>query len=59
MHVGADKFWGQQEYLVKGAGMTRESTLYLLDRGVKVVGIDAWSWDRPLPFSGKRIPGER
>jgi kynurenine formamidase len=30
--------------------MDRESTLYLLDRGVKVVGIDAWSWDRPLPF---------
>ncbi len=50
IHVGADKFWGKPEYLVKGAGMTRESTLYLLDRGVKVVGIDAWSWDRPLPY---------
>ncbi len=50
VHVGADKSWGTPEYLVKGAGMTRESTLYLLDRGVRVVGIDAWSWDRPLPF---------
>ncbi len=30
--------------------MTRESTLFLTEQGVKVVGIDAWSWDRPLPF---------
>ncbi len=50
VHVGADKSWGKPEYLVTGAGMTRESTLYLTERGVKVVGIDAWSWDRPLPF---------
>ncbi len=50
IRTGADAFWGTPEYLVKGAGMTRESTLYLLDQGVKVVGIDAWSWDRPLPF---------
>jgi kynurenine formamidase len=50
VRTGADAFWGRPEYLVKGAGMTRESTLYLLDQGVKVVGIDAWSWDRPLPF---------
>ncbi len=50
VHVGADKAWGKPEYLVKGAGMTRESTLFLLDKGVKIVGIDAWSWDRPLPY---------
>ncbi len=50
VRTGADKYWGKPEYLVKGCGMTRESTLYLLDRGIKVVGIDAWSWDRPLPF---------
>ena len=53
VRTGADAAWGKPEYLVKGAGMTRESTLYLLDRGVKVVGIDAWSWDRPLPFLAK------
>lgn len=50
VRTGADAAWGKAEYLVKGAGMTKESTLYLLDQGVKVVGIDAWSWDRPLPF---------
>jgi len=55
VRTGADAFWGKPEYLVKGAGMTRESTLYLLDRGVKIVGIDAWSWNRPLPFLAKEF----
>jgi len=50
VRTGADVAWGKAEYLVKGAGMTKDSTLYLLDQGVKIVGIDAWSWDRPLPF---------
>ena len=50
VQTGADAAWGTAEYLVKGPGMTRESTLYLTERGVRVVGIDAWSWDRPLPF---------
>lgn len=53
IRTGADKAWGSPEYLVKGAGMTRESTMFILERGVKVVGIDAWSWDRPLPFQAK------
>jgi len=55
IQTGADEFWGTEEYLVKGAGMDRESTLYLLEKGVKVVGIDAWSWDRPLPFLAKEF----
>lgn len=55
IQTGADAFWGKEEYLVKGAGMDRESTLYLLERGVKVVGIDAWSWDRPLSFLAKEF----
>lgn len=50
VQTGADAAWGTPQYLVKGPGMTRESTLFLTDRGVKVVGIDAWSWDHPLPF---------
>lgn len=50
IQTGAEEAWGTEKYLVKGAGMDRESTLYLTEKGVKVVGIDAWSWDRPLPF---------
>lgn len=50
IQTGADACWGTPQYLIKGAGMTRESTLFLTAQGVRVVGIDAWSWDRPLPF---------
>lgn len=55
VQTGADKKWGTPEYLVTGAGMDRESTLYLTEKGVRVVGIDAWSWDRPLPFLAKEF----
>jgi kynurenine formamidase len=57
--TGADRFWGKPEYLVKGAGMTRESTLWILDHGIRVVGTDAWSWDRPLPFIAQEFQKER
>jgi len=55
IQTGADAAWGTEKYLVTGAGMDRESTLFLTEKGVKVVGIDAWSWDRPLPFQAKEF----
>ncbi|NOY70276.1 MAG: cyclase family protein [Deltaproteobacteria bacterium] len=55
IRTGADAAWGKPEYLFSGCGMTRESTLYLLDQGIRVVGIDAWSWDRPLPYLAKEF----
>jgi kynurenine formamidase len=30
------------------AGLRREATAYLLDAGVRLIGIDAWSLDRPV-----------
>ncbi len=30
--------------------MGHEAAEWLIDEGVKVVGIDQWSWDRPLKF---------
>lgn len=55
IHTGADKYWGTPEYMAKGAGMTRESTLFLLEKGVKITGTDAWSWDRPLSYLSKEF----
>ena len=34
--------------------MGREATLYLTERGVRVVGTDAWSWDAPFSHTAKR-----
>ncbi len=53
INTGADKHWGSPEYLVRGCGMGREATLWLVEQGVHVVGTDAWSWDRPLPLIAK------
>jgi kynurenine formamidase len=46
--TGADRLWGTEAYRTEFPGMTRESTAYLVERGVKVVGIDAWGFDRPF-----------
>ncbi len=35
--------------------MDRDSTMFLTEKGVRVVGIDAWSWDRPLPYQAKEF----
>jgi len=39
----------------RGCGLGREATLWLLERVVRVVGTDAWSWDAPFSFTRKRF----
>lgn len=46
--TGVDKHWGSPDYMNRGCGMTKASTMYFLNRGVKVLGIDAWGFDRPF-----------
>jgi kynurenine formamidase len=46
--TGASKYYGQPNYMQANPGATRESTLWLIDKGIKVMGIDAWGWDRPF-----------
>jgi kynurenine formamidase len=48
LQTGADKYWGKAEYADRGCGLLRESTLWLLGCGVKVIGTDAWGLDRPF-----------
>ncbi len=47
--TGRDKFNGTKDFHKKGTGMSAEATKYLIDQGIKVMGIDAWGWDLPLP----------
>lgn len=44
----ADKLWGTQRYLTDYAGLTMEGCSYLLELGIKVIGIDAWGLDQPM-----------
>lgn len=48
LQTNADKFWGKPEYFDAGCGLTKDSTLWLLNQGVKVIGIDAWGLDQPF-----------
>jgi len=50
---------GTDKYMSTGIGMGREATLYLTERGVRVVGIDAWGWDAPFVHTAKRYAETR
>jgi kynurenine formamidase len=46
--TGADALWGSASYLTDYAGLTGAGTEFLVERGVRVIGIDAWGLDRPM-----------
>jgi kynurenine formamidase len=48
VRTGRDAFYGRPDYMARGPGVTAAATRWLHDRGVRVMGIDAWGWDRPL-----------
>jgi kynurenine formamidase len=50
--TGADAVWGTEEFFGYGCGLGEEAVLYLVDLGVRVIGTDAWSLDRPYPIIG-------
>lgn len=48
VQTGCDRYYGQPDYMMHGCGVTAEATHWLYEQGVRVMGIDAWGWDRPL-----------
>ena len=54
VNTRAGEIYGQPGYVDAGCGMGREATLHLTERGVKIVGTDAWSWDAPFSHTAKR-----
>ncbi|MGI9426276.1 MAG: cyclase family protein [Hyphomicrobiaceae bacterium] len=55
VNTGAAQNYGTDRYVNSGCGMGREATLYLLERGVRVTGTDAWSWDAPFVYTAERV----
>lgn len=53
VNTAAGAAYGQPDFLMKGCGMGKEATMYLLERGVRVTGTDAWSWDAPFPYTAR------
>ena len=48
VRTGRDQFYRELDYMARGPGVTAEATRWLHERGVRVMGIDAWGWDAPL-----------
>jgi kynurenine formamidase len=48
VNTRAGSAYGKPGYVAAGCGMGRAATLYLLERGVRLTGTDAWSWDAPF-----------
>ena len=46
---------GKDDFLSAGIGMGHEATMYLTSRGIRVTGIDAWSWDAPFVHTARRV----
>ncbi|WP_273842503.1 cyclase family protein [Rubrobacter calidifluminis] len=52
LRTGAGEHWGEEEFFWRGCGLGREAVLSLVGRGVRLIGTDAWSLDRPYPMIG-------
>jgi len=48
IHTGTDKKWGTPRYFFDAPGMSREATEFIVEQGVKIIGIDSYGFDRPF-----------
>jgi len=53
IQTGNDRLIGSAEYFSAGPGVSAEATHWLIDRGVRLMGIDSWGWDQPLATQAK------
>lgn len=54
VNTRAGSRYGYDDYIHAGCGMGRDATLYLLEQGVKITGIDGWSWDAPFSHTREK-----
>jgi kynurenine formamidase len=54
VNTAAGDRYGHDDYVQTGCGMGYDATMYLLERGVRVTGTDAWSWDAPFVHTAEK-----
>jgi kynurenine formamidase len=54
VRTGRDELYRQPDYVARGPGVSAEATRWLYERGVRVMGIDAWGWDAPLHIQAEQ-----
>jgi kynurenine formamidase len=55
VNTRAGSRYGHNDYVNTGCGMGYEATMYLLERGVRLTGIDSWSWDAPFSYTATKV----
>nr|WP_282571893.1 cyclase family protein [Roseomonas acroporae] len=55
VNTRAGSRYGESDYIDSGCGMGKAATMWLLERGVRVVGTDGWSWDAPFSHTRRRV----
>jgi kynurenine formamidase len=58
IRTDCDRFGMDPDFWRHGPGVTAAATKWLHERGVRVMGIDAWGWDRPLDLQAKEALGK-
>ena len=59
VNTRAGKRYGQPDYVSSGCGMGLDATMFLLERGVRLTGTDAWSWDAPFVHTASKFAQTR
>ncbi len=59
VNTRAGSRYGHADYVAAGCGMGYEATMYLLERGVRLTGTDAWSWDAPFVYTAQKYAATR
>jgi kynurenine formamidase len=54
VRTGRDAHFAEPGYAALGPAVTAAATRWLWERGVRVMGIDAWGWDGPLYLLAQR-----
>jgi kynurenine formamidase len=54
VNTRAGSRYGHNDFVSAGCGIGYEATLYLLERGIRLTGTDAWSWDAPFVHTAKK-----
>ena len=54
INTGRSVYNGTKDFPDRGTGMSAKATEWLIDQGIKVMGIDSWGWDLPLRYLIKK-----
>jgi kynurenine formamidase len=54
VNTRAGSRYGNNDYVNSGCGMGYDATMYLLEKGIRLTGTDAWSWDAPFYFTAQK-----